>query len=1068
MKLPIKLLHGTLSTQLKIYFIEQRDHPQIRLTGKVAVDDLGIHDSADAGLLDLKHADLTMAKVEPLEDFFHLASINVDGLAAHLVLNGDGTTNLTTLTSAAAPKAGGPSTAAAQPQPSPIQAQAAHPSASPTASASPRASASPAAAASPGATVPMQSLVASAPAPSAAPSTAAGGAGKPKTVIALDSFQMNNSSVDITDKMVPKPAVLAIKALHVGLKNLATNSKTLAPYEMSASLGSGGSIAAKGGLSLPKSEVTTDLTVRQVDLPALLPFVPPGLVNATIVSGKFGARSNIKTVFGGGKLNVHVEPAKLSLDNVELRALNEKQSPLGWTHLGVTVGQADLATHRAVIDEVRTEGLKVLVQRGRHGEINLAALVAAPKPAGGAPAPKRTRAKPAPRKARSPRRERSRRSSARAAANPPAQGGWQYRIASVALENSRVNIEDRSSRKRTSMTVAPLNIQLKDITDDFAKPFTLAIDGVVNRRGRFKITGDAAIKPLRSKLRINLRRVDLAALDPYVTSGLNATIARAALTMNGTAQVESRDDKLRANYRGDAMLGQVSVLDKLTGDSFLRWNSFTANGIDARYGEGEPRVHIAGLALSDFFARIILNKNGQLNISDIVTNRQVAPVSLTRSHNGPPQPAPAPPAPPAPTAGATPSGESAPTTGASIKADLEIAGVTLQGGQINYTDNFIKPNYAADLTEVGGKVGAFGTQTTTPAEVLIDGKIDNTSPVQISGAVNPLTPEAAVDLTVKANDVALTNLSAYSTKYTGYPITNGTLTVDVHYLLNHGILKADNHIVIKQLAFGDRVQNSTAANLPIRLAVTILKDPQGKIDLRVPVSGSLSDPQFSITGVIWHAFANVLMKAITSPFSLLTSAISGVVGGGGATQNLSYVDFEPGFAYLSPAADKKLDALAKALKDRPALKLEITGGVDPKLDRDPLREGLLDRAIRERKLEAEGGKVKGAELGDVKVTPDEYDKYLRRVYKAADFPKPRDFIGLTKSLPPDQMKKLIIANTKITDLQLTQLAEQRAAAVRNYLDKKIASDRLIITAPRLNAEGIKDHGKTSRVDLSLR
>jgi hypothetical protein len=660
------------------------------------------------------------------------------------------------------------------------------------------------------------------------------------------------------------------------------------------------------------------------------------------------------------------------------------------------------------------------------------------------------------------------------AAAAPAQGGWQYRIASVAIENTRINFEDLSGRKKPmTMAVAPLNIHLKDITNDFAKSFTLAIDGVINRRGSFKIAGNAALKPLRSKLRINTRRVDLVALDPYVTSGLNAKIASAALTMNGAAEVESRGDKLRASYRGDATLGRVSVLDKLTNDSFLKWYALSASGIDVRYGQGAPQVHIASLALSDFYARIILNRDARLNLSDITTNPQQAPVSLTRTKTGTPQPAPAPTAaaPVAPGAaapavpGAVPSGAAPATTGPSIKANVEVGGITLQGGQINYSDNFIQPNYSADMSDVGGKVGAFGTQATQPADVLLEGKINRTSPIQISGSVNPLVPVAFVDLKVNASDVELTSLSAYSTKYTGYPITKGMLTVDVHYLLNQGILKADNHIVIDQLTFGDRVQNSTAANLPIRLAVAILKDSQGKIDLKIPVSGSLSDPQFSIGGVIWHAFANLLLKAITSPFSLLASAISGVAGGG--NQELSYVEFNPGFAYLSPASQAKLDTLSTALKARAALKVQISGRVDPKFDRDSLREGLLDGAIREQKLKDEGGNVDGTDLSSVNVTPDEYNKYLKRVYNAADFPKPRNLIGLSKSLPPDEMKKLIITNTKVTDSDLHALADARANAIRKYMSKTIDPGRLVITPPKLNADGINDQGKTTRADLSL-
>src|SRR5579875_2805893 len=519
--LPIKPPQGTLTTALKIYFVQQSEHPLIRVTGRTDIDQLGVHDAADAPLLDLKHADLTMADVEPLEGLIHLASINVDGLAPHLVLNRDGTTNLTALASAHPKAAAPPVSATAAPQlpvaaspsattspgaPALSISQAAPPSAQP--SASPTAATTPAAAASPAAP-PVQSLTSSAAAPQSAPSSAptVSSVPKPATMIALDSFEMSNSAIDITDNMVPKPAVLKIDALHVGLKNFANNSQTPATYDMSATLGGGGSIAAKGGVSLPKSQATTDLTIQQVDIPALMPFVPPGLSNATVLSGKFSATSSIVTDFAAGRFNIHAQPAKVAVDNFAISALNEKRSPLGWTHFGVTVGQADLAARQAIVDEVRTEGLDIFVQRGKHGEINLMALESPPSQAS-APAPilakQGKRHVPRPRPVR---RAKARLKSPPPPASAPPPGGWHYRVATVAIENTKIKIEDLSGRKPMTTTLAPLNIHLKDVTDDLAKPFTMAIDGIVNRRGRLKIAGDAAVKPLRSKLRINLRQL---------------------------------------------------------------------------------------------------------------------------------------------------------------------------------------------------------------------------------------------------------------------------------------------------------------------------------------------------------------------------------------------------------------------------------------------------------------------------------------------------------------------------------------------------------------------------------
>jgi hypothetical protein len=202
---------------------------------------------------------------------------------------------------------------------------------------------------------------------------------------------------------------------------------------------------------------------------------------------------------------------------------------------------------------------------------------------------------------------------------------------------------------------------------------------------------------------------------------------------------------------------------------------------------------------------------------------------------------------------------------------------------------------------------------------------------------------------------------------------------------------------------------------------------------------------------------------VTSPFRLLASALPG--GGGG--EDLSYVEFAPGFATLTPDDRRKLDLVAAALKQRPSLKLSITAVVDPALDRPGLREAKLYDLIKRAKIDDLGGKEAGVDPDSVTVGPDDYDKYLKTVYKAAKFPKPRDIVGLPKSLPPDEMKKLLITNMQVSDKDLPQLAEARAAAVQKYMSTRIDPSRIVIASPKLTAEGINDKGKTTRVMLSL-
>jgi hypothetical protein len=280
----------------------------------------------------------------------------------------------------------------------------------------------------------------------------------------------------------------------------------------------------------------------------------------------------------------------------------------------------------------------------------------------------------------------------------------------------------------------------------------------------------------------------------------------------------------------------------------------------------------------------------------------------------------------------------------------------------------------------------------------------------------------------------------------------------VHYLLDQGQLTADNHLFVDQLTFGAHVDSRDATTLPVQLAVALLKNARGEIAVDVPVSGSLSDPQFSLGGVILDAFVNLVVKAATSPFSLLAAAF-------GTQEDLGHVECAPGLATLTPEAQHKLATIAQALQDRPALRLAISGRVDPQLDREGLREAKLASLIRRQKIKDSGGHE---DAERVHLSPEEYERYLTRVYKAATFPKPRDFLGFDKSLPPDEMKKLLLANMEITDQDLQDLADGRANAVRQWLSGRVDPGRLFVVAPTLTADGIQDHGKTTRVDLSLK
>ncbi|MDE2308377.1 MAG: DUF748 domain-containing protein [Xanthomonadaceae bacterium] len=808
-----------------------------------------------------------------------------------------------------------------------------------------------------------------------------------------------------------QPAALTLENMHGTLRGLSTVPAPAGSLDLAAQL-NGGAVRASGKLDLAGARFDGKLALQGVAVAPLQSLALPPL-RATIAHGRLDADGRLQAAWGK-TLNLHLEPAQFGISELVLKR-HDGTTPVAWKSMRAKLARFDLAGSQAQIESLRVQGLKLDVNRLRDGRFDLADLVDT------APAARAPAAKAAP--------------------------AWHWSLAHLDIANSDVAFRDLRADPPAPVALHIDRYGIDGLSDNLREPVKVTLTGLLGKRS-YALSGQVRPQPLDARLRVTARGLDIAPLQSLIGVPLNVRIGSALLSADGRLRYSDRGDApARIDYRGQATLGRVRVQDKLTGDDFLRWHSLSASNLLLQLGEGAPHADIGGLALNDFYARVIVNGNGRLNLLDVVTNPAEAPVSVTRAEKTPRPVA-------APAAAAAPSGP-APSGPA---PQIRIGQITLARGQLNYTDNFIKPNYSANVTGLTGKIGAFGTREGPPAELILQGKLDEDSPVDITGSINPLTPMAFLDIKAKAGGVELDHLSPYSRKYAGYPITGGVLNVDVHYVLDQRKLTADNHIFIDQLTFGDRIDAPGVSHLPVKLAVALLRNSQGQIDVHVPVSGSLDDPQFSMGGLIWHAFANLIARAATAPFRLLASL------GGGQHADLGHVGFAPGSAVLDDAAQSRLARLVKLLHDKPSLQLDITGRMDPALDEKGLRKVMVDDLIRQAKADHDGDKVDPATLT---LTPDEYAHYLTRVYKRAKFPKPKDLIGLTKSQPPEVMRQLLEANMPVDAAALRRLAERRAEAVQQWMQGKIDEKRITLHAPKLDAKGIKDKGRTTRVDFGL-
>jgi len=723
------------------------------------------------------------------------------------------------------------------------------------------------------------------------------------------------------------------------------------------------------------------------------------------------------------KQDLKLAEVAMALKDLRARLPGEKQPFVRLASLEMKGAAADFAAQTVDLGEIAARELAASLRREKDGRLNVERIVRSGRPGT---------------------------STATAAGSP-----WRIDLGGLSLERGALALEDHAAGgEPVRINIAPLQLRVQKLSTAKGQRGNVSLQATIDKTGTLAASGPLTLDPLAGTLSVSARTIGFVPVQRYIDDKVNFALTSGAVTARGTASFAlAPGGALRASYKGDLGVTDFASVDKRLTQDLLKWKTLSLGAIDFNL---EPlKVSLDEIALADFYARIILSGEGRLNLQDLV----VAPGAAADAAAEQPRPAAARPDAPAPVAGEKPPPAQPKTA---LPQNLRIGKITLQGGNVNFSDFYIKPNYTANLTGVGGVVTEMTPEKA--GDVELRGRIDNAAPVEILGSVNPLAADLFLDVKASAKDIELPSLSPYAVKYAGYGIARGKLSMNVKYRIENRKLTADNNIYLDQLTLGERVESPTATTLPVTLAIALLKDRNGVIDINLPISGSLDDPQFSLGSIIVKVIVNLIVKAITAPFALIGS----LFGGG---EELSYLEFAPGLAKLGGGEQGKLGNLAKALNERPGLRLDIAGRADPEADREGLKRASIDRKVKAQKfndLRREGEAPASADA--VTVAPGEYEKYLKRAYGEEKFPKPRNLIGLAKDLPVAEMENLMLANTPVTEEDLRLLANARAQTAKAWLvgEGKVPAERIFLVSPKLTAEGVKDKGKPTRADFALK
>ncbi|WP_338492708.1 DUF748 domain-containing protein [Pseudomonas trivialis] len=801
----------------------------------------------------------------------------------------------------------------------------------------------------------------------------------------IDSVKLAGGYVHFQDLRPSEPIEFLYDKLDFELKNLSTLPEDNADMTLVAAGPAGGQIDWKGNFSLVP--ITSEGTLKVTDgkMKAWWPYV----------------RDALPLVLEDGVLNFDTHYTFSLTKETELKLTNTTASIAPFAikapdgrplvrleRLDVSDTTVDLARQQVVVGKIRSNKLETWAAREADGQLDWQKLFASqPNKPARAPEPAS-----APATADSPK-------PAPAAPSKP----WQVLLKDVQLRNYQVHLADRQAQPAVALELGPLNVDVQNFDSLNQKPFTLKLDSGLGKQGKLQASGEVNLNPVSARLKVNTQDIDLRVAQSYISPFIRLELRSGMLGSNLDVNLTSTDP-LKLQVTGRAQVDQLHTLDTLKTRDFLKWQRLVLEGVNYQHGDS---LSIDKVNLLQPYARFMINDDRTTNIDDLLI----------------PQPA---------NSGAKSSAK--PAASKDKPLAIRIGQVAINDGSANFADFSLTPNFATAVQQLNGQIGTIDSRQGKPTGVDIKGKVDRYAPVTIKGSVNPFDPMAALDIATSFKRVELTTLTPYSGKFAGFRIRKGRLNLDLHYVITKGQLKAENKVVVEQLQLGEKVDSADAVDLPIRLAIALLKDTNGRISLELPVSGDLNNPQFSVMPIVWQTLRNLVARAATAPFKFIGGLVTG-----GSSEDLGSVSFAAGSSDLDKGTENALNTLAKALKERPALRLEIEGTAAASSDGPFLAHERLEREYQYnyyKILQRRGDKVP-AQASLLEVPEKEKAPLLEGIYRTRlKQQPPTEWKGLSDAERAAKLRDGVLTFWSASDVLLRQLGQDRASTIKDYLVDK--------------------------------
>ncbi|WP_198560019.1 DUF748 domain-containing protein [Colwellia sp. Bg11-28] len=818
-------------------------------------------------------------------------------------------------------------------------------------------------------------------------------------ILSIDKFRHNEGIINFSDQNRETAYHHTIKEINVALDNFSTKAGDNNMHLVKAKTSQGTELNWHGKFSLSPLKSSGDISFVS-PLKIVSDYLQQRIL-FNITEGSLKVNSHYDFNFAGEQPQFIINNLMASISALEIRRRDDNKKIITSDELSVDLEQLSSSDKKIVINSISNTGSFIAVSRDKLSQFDIEKLFILQQ-LNQSVSTNKTEVST----------ESSIEKDQAVKHKDNKRENWDLEIKVISTSNNNIVINDSS--------VSPIaihDVTIKSLTIEHLKPFTdelalLSSTIGLNTQGIINLKGTIKPESKQLSLALDTEQISLKDFQPYINSVANMKILNGELATNLMIDIDAAKVTPLLNIKGDIKVSSLNVIETTLNEEFLSWENLTLN--DMQFSYPAQRLNLSAININEPFLRLVINEGSTTNIQQLMKVEQ-ADASDSETKN-------------------SKSEVNNEVSSAEQSFTADINEINITNGKLDFSDSSLTPKFSAGIYSLNGDITGLSSNEDSRAKIDLKGKVDKYAPVIIKGSVNPLSHDAFTDIDMLFNGIELTTFTPYSGKFAGYAIDKGKLSLGLNYKLSNNKLVAENNVTLDQLTLGEVVNSEEATSLPIKFALSLLKDSDGVIEFNLPIRGDIDNPDFKYSSLVWGALGNLITGIISSPFKALASLVEG------DNDNLDHVIFTANSFELNEAEQGKLNSLAKALLQRPSLYIEIRGLSSNLIDHDEMAYAKILK-----QLQIAPKTLSGVLSEDEKKSLVTYYHSLNK-QTAQENPKeePSNQVDVAPTLTKEDQElakeklfneaiKFMLAETPITDAEYLMLAKQRALQIQKHL-----------------------------------